>query len=35
MNPTIQKLLGADKDTRAKILGALSPEELALFYKEL
>lgn len=35
MNPTIQKLLGADKDTRAKILGALSPEELALVYKEL
>jgi len=35
MNPTIAKLLSADKDTRAKILGMLSPEELAVVFKEL
>ena len=35
MNPTIAKLMAADNDTRATILGALSPEELAIVYREL
>lgn len=35
MNPTIKKLLSADKGTRATILGLLNPEELAIVYREL
>jgi phage terminase large subunit-like protein len=35
MNPTIKKLLSSDKKTRALILGSLTPEELAIVYREL